>query len=91
MAKGIKSKQKENNNDNVQIISKGDTKTDGKHESDDISRLKNFYEEELKRKDKIIDNLLQERDILIRTALKQAERNAIVRENISFRKKTRDF
>ncbi len=58
---------------------------------DEFRRLKKFYEEEIARKDRIIDNLRLERDILIRTALKQAEKNAIVRERISFRKKSKNI
>ena len=53
----------------------------------DFERMKKIYEEELQRKDQIIENLRIERDILIRTAMKQAERNAIVKQRISFRSK----
>ena len=39
-----------------------------------IGELKKFYEEELVRKDQIIEDLKKERGILLRTAMKQAER-----------------
>ncbi len=49
--------------------------------------LKKFYEEEIVRKDRIIDELKKERDILIKTAMRQAERTAKIDRLISERSK----
>lgn len=41
-----------------------------------VNKLREFYEEELKRKDAIIDSLRNEREILIKTAIRQASNTA---------------
>ncbi len=40
----------------------------------DIDTLKSWYKEELFRKDRIIDNLRKENELIYRTALKQSQR-----------------
>jgi hypothetical protein len=47
----------------------------GADAGNDAARMKRYYEEELARKDRIIEELRKERDILIKTALRQAEKN----------------
>jgi predicted ATP-dependent protease len=40
----------------------------------ELKKLKKFYEEELKRKDKIIDELKESNSLILKSALKQSER-----------------
>lgn len=58
-------------------------------EPGEAERLRKFYNEELRRKDKIIEELKSEREILIKTALRQAERNAVVSSKIRVHRKDR--
>ena len=48
-----------------------------------VARIKKFYEEELIRKDKIIDDLQKEKDILFKTVIRQAEKNTQLSSRLS--------
>ncbi len=48
----------------------------------DYSRLKEMYAEELKRKDEVIEKLKEENKLLIKSALKQSERNVMLSEKL---------
>ncbi len=48
-----------------------------------VARMKKFYEEELLRKDKIIDGLQKEKDILFKTVIRQAEKNTQLSSRLS--------
>lgn len=40
----------------------------------ELERLNKFYNDELKRKDKMIDELRKDNEIILRTAMKQSEK-----------------
>ncbi|MBS3110261.1 hypothetical protein J4227_07065 [Candidatus Woesearchaeota archaeon] len=52
----------------------------------DLEKLREYYTDELKRKDAIIDGLLKEREVLLRTAMKQAEKSISSKSSISVKK-----
>lgn len=49
---------------------------------EEYSRLKKIYAEELKRKDDIIDKLREENRLLMKSALKQSEKNVMLSEKL---------
>lgn len=53
-----------------------------KQESHDYEKLKKWYEEELKRRDKIIDDLAEQNNILMKASLKSSDRIADLTEKL---------
>ena len=47
-----------------------------------LEELEKVYAEELKRKDKLIDDLRQQNKVLMKTALKQSEKNIELQQKI---------
>ena len=54
-----------------------------------LDRIKTTFEEELKRKDKIIEELKKENILLIRTSLKQSEKTEFWRKYVEALEKKR--
>jgi len=51
-----------------------------KEQNDELKKQKEYYELELNKRDKQIEELKRDNTILLRTALKQAEKKLVVKE-----------